>query len=215
MEPDDAGTPKQRYRKPWWVKSVVFSVIATTVLGIVLSVTGYPTEEWPFVAGIMGIVLFMTTLAVSIVLLVTAKLLASYRRSVYEVSGLDIEVEDAKIAAHVGVVLMIKAVISLLYAGLVWGVAWIVTLAVLGGFGLPTFAPGIHVVAVALAIAGGSGLSTLVGLSFVGYFLLGRMAQGTQAAPWVVRLVWTVVRVSQRGAQAGSLDGSPLRVRAG
>lgn len=215
METGDPDTREKRPSKPWWVKTIVFSFSTTVILSVMLGVTGYPTTEWPFVAGIVGIVLFLSSVAVSVVLLVTAKLLTSYRRTVYEESGLEIEVEDAKVTAHVGIALTIRLVLTLLYAGAVWGMALLVALVILGGLGLPPFVSGVHVAAIALVVVGGGGLAALIGLSFVGYFLIGRMAKGAQTAPWVVRLVWNVVHVAQRGTQAGSLGGASVRVRVG
>lgn len=215
MEPTDAAAGEKRSKRAWWIKAIVFSLSTTVVLSVMLGVTGYPTTDWPFVAGVVGIALFLSALAVSVLLLGVAKLLTGYRRNVYEESGLEIKVEDTNAIVHVWITLIVKLVVTLLYAGSVWGMALLVALAVLGGIGLPPFVSGIHVAAVALAVVGGGGLAALVGLSFVGYFLIGRMARGNQTAPWMVRLVWNVVHVAQRGAQAGSLGGSSVGVRVG
>ena len=212
MERDDICDRQERFRRPWWLKAVFFSFGATVVLGVMLGLTDYPTEEWPFVAGVVGVVLFLSSLVVSIILLVAAKLLTAYRRAVITESGLNIEVEDAKVAAHVGLALMVSAVIMLLYVAAVWGVALLVALAVLGGLGLPSFASDIHAAALALVVVGGGGLVALTVLSFGVYFLIGRMVKGTLAATWAIRLVLNVVHGVERRAQGGALGGSSVRV---
>ncbi|MDE2788296.1 MAG: hypothetical protein OXL37_16775 [Chloroflexota bacterium] len=215
MGRDDVDIRKQRSTRPWWLKAVAFSFSATAVLGLILGLTGYPTEEWPFVAGVVGILLFLSALLVSAALLVAAKLLRTYRRAVFVDSGLDIEVEETKVTARVGIVLTVRLVITVLYASTAWGVALLVALVVLGSLGLPSFASGVHVTAVTLAGTGGGGLASVVGLSFLGYFLIGRMAKGTQTAPWVVRLVLNLVQGFERRAQVGSLDTSSMHLRTG
>ena len=208
-ESDVVSSPKKR-KTPWWVKALWFALSLTAILSIFLGSTGYPAEEWPFVAGVFGVVMFLSTLAVSVVLLLAAKGLSSYRRRTLSAIGLDVEAEDTKVAALYGLRAAVTMVIALLYVSAAWGLALNVSLAILNSLGMPAFASGAYVAAVVMASAGAGGLFMLIGLSFVGYFCMRRSGTKSVPMPWVLRLSLNVVQGVEKRATFGAGSGSSV-----
>ena len=215
MEKTDVIPGPKKRQTPWWAKALQFAFSLTVISSIFLGWTGYPSQEWPFVAGVFAVVMFLCTLIVTIVLLLAVKVLSAYRRAVSADAGIDLEAEDAKVAARVGLRVGVNLVVTLLYLGAVWGLALNVSLAVFDIVGMPAFVSSVNVVAVVLTAVGFGGFAGLIGLSFAAYYLIRRLDKRSEPLPWVFRLVFNLVRGVENRAESGSIGGSSLRAGVG
>ena len=215
MAENEHTSPRTRRRARWWLKAVVFAISLTVILSVYLGLTGYPPEEWPFVAGVFGPMLLLSNLAVAVALLLAAKGLNQYRKVALNSGGVDVEALDAKVASGKAVKALVKVVIVLMYVGLVWGMALNVSMWLLGFWGLPEFNPKLHFAAVVMLAAGGGGILCAISLSFACYWLIEKLGGRGVPAVVVLRTVLMLVSRFQERAETGIGSGTAGRVKLG
>ena len=197
---------------PWWTRAVIFAVSATVLLSMIFAWTGYPTEHWALAGLIISANLILAQLIVNGTMLVIARMLRSYRISVYRKIALDIETEDARVVKRPGLLISIAVILTLACAAATWGTAFLTAPPIHSALNLPAMAPAVRPIAIWVTVGGAGSLTAIIAWTFAGYYLIQRCAPLAQQRTRSIRTILIFNRiVTERGPlKSGGYSAMPV-----
>ena len=209
--------PKLSRRRefPFWVRACFVAILLTIVQGVFLGVTGYPVEEWPFVAGSFVVSLVFSSCLVNCLLLIVSKRLYEYGRHVLAERGVDYDAADAERAVPRTPRILLLGIFVLLIVGAVWGLALNLVVFFLERLAMPALGVELPLVAAVIFFVGVGGMTVTLSLIFALFYSVKRFEQYWVPASAVAHIVFNAVHGWQKTALFWRAGGIPLRAGTG
>ena len=185
---------------PLWVRALAVAVPLTVIEGVFLGLTGYPVEEWPFVAGLFTVSLLCCGFLLNCFLILVSKGLYLYGRGALANRAVGSGAADAEVAVPRGVLLGFLGCYVLLTGGVVWGLALSLLLFLLRLMDLPSPGGGLRVVSAVMFLLGGGGIAATLLLVLAFFCSVHRFERQWVLAFAVARLVLDATPGWQRAA---------------
>ena len=185
---------------PLWVRTLAVAVPLTVIEVVFLGLTGYPVEEWPFVAGLFTVSLLCCGFLLNCFLILASKGLYLYGRGALANRAVGAGAADAEVAVPRGVLLGFLGCYVLLTGGAVCGLALNLLLFLLGLMDLPSLGAGLWVVSAVMFLLGGGGIAATLLLVLAFFYSVHRFERQWVLAFAVARLVLDATPGWQRAA---------------
>ena len=205
----------RRREMPLWVRTCFVAIPLTIVQGVFLGVTGYPVEEWPFVAGSFVVSLVFSGCLVNCLLLIVSKRLYEYGRHVLAERGVDHDASGAGVAVPRAPWVVLLGIFVLLVVGAVWGLALNLLVFFLESLAMPALGAELPFVAAVMFFIGVGGMAVALSLIFALFYSVKRFEQYRVPTSAVARVVFNAVHGCQKTALFWRAGGIPLRAGTG
>ena len=198
---------------PLWVRAFSFAVPLTIVQGIILGITGYPVEEWPFVAGVFVICLLLSGCFVTWSLLMVSKKLNDYGRLVLAELGVDVDAAAREVSVPGILWVILGVVFVLLLIGAIWGLALKALVFILQYMAMPPIGTELPLAANVMVFVGVGGLALGLLLNLVLCYLVRQLVRHRNSVSAGIRFAFKVVLGSKQASVFSRTMG--IIVRAG
>ncbi len=188
---------------PLWVRALSLAVALTVVQCIFLGVTGYPVEEWPFVAGVFAVCLLSSGWLVTWTAMMLSKKVYGYSRSVLAELSLDVDVAGRDLSVRGTRMVIVGVVFVLLLVAAVWGLALKILILILQYMAMPSLGIWFPLVADVMFFVGIGGLAFGLSLNCLLCYSVRRLVRHRDSVSSGVGAVFKAVVV---GAQAAVLS---------
>lgn len=215
MIENEAPKLSRRREFPFWVRACFVAVPLTIVQGVFLGVTGYPVDEWPFVAGSFVVSLVFSSCLVNCVLLIVSKRLYEYGRHVLAERGVDYDAADAEVVVPRTPWIVLLGIFVLLAIGAVWGLALNLLAFFLERMAMPALGAELPLVAAVIFFVGIGGMAFALSLVFALFYSVRRFERYWVPTFAVTRVVLNAVHGWQKAALFWRAGGVPLRTGTG
>lgn len=196
-------------------RALILAIPLTVILGVFLAITGYPVEEWPFVAGVFVVALALSSTFVSLLLLVIGKRLIDYGRLALAERGVDVDAEEPEIEVPKVPLVALTVISVLLLMGTVWGLAISALVFVLERMAMPPLVAGLPSAGQIMLLVGACGLALGMSFHFALFYSLRRMEKQRSLVSAITRYVFGAARGGESSSLLWRMVGFPIRSGAG